>query len=228
MTTKEIAYQKISELVERFEQQYDSYKNSDYNETLTRRDFIDPFFKALGWDIDNENGYAESYREVVHEDKIKIGGSTKAPDYSFRISDEKRLFFVEAKKPCVNIKDEIQPAFQVRHYGWNAQLSVSIVTDFEEFAVYNCTRKPNKTDKATVARIEYFTFRDYISKFDFFWDTFSKEAVLKGKFDKYSIGIASKKGTETVDKDFLKSLDNSRTNLATSIRRNKLCSSANH
>ena len=56
----------------RFEEQYDSYKNSDYNETQTRRDFIDPFFKALGWDIDNEEGYAEAYREVIHEDKVKI------------------------------------------------------------------------------------------------------------------------------------------------------------
>jgi hypothetical protein len=48
MINKETAYKKISELVERFTDQYDSYKKSDYNETLTRRDFIDPFFKALG------------------------------------------------------------------------------------------------------------------------------------------------------------------------------------
>ena len=59
MVTKETAYKKIAELVERFKEQYDSYKKADYNETLTRRDFIDPFFKALGWDIDNKNGYAE-------------------------------------------------------------------------------------------------------------------------------------------------------------------------
>ena len=73
MITKESAFKKIAELVERFGEQIDSYKNSDYNETLTRRDFIDPFFKALGWDTDNEQGYAESYREVIHEDKVKVG-----------------------------------------------------------------------------------------------------------------------------------------------------------
>ena len=117
MVNKERGYKTISELVDRFTDQYDSYKKSDYNETLTRRDFIDPFFKALGWDIDNSEGYAESYREVIHEDKIKISGATKAPDYSFRLVGGKRLFFVEAKKPSVVVKDDIVPAYQICRYG---------------------------------------------------------------------------------------------------------------
>jgi type I restriction-modification system DNA methylase subunit len=217
MINKETAYKKISELVERFEEQYTSYKKSEYNETLTRRDFIDPFFKALGWDIDNEQGYAEAYREVIHEDKIKIGGATKAPDYSFRVGGGKRLFFVEAKKPSVVVKDDILPAYQVRRYGWSAKLSISIITDFEEFAIYDCTKKPIPTDKASVARVKYITFRDYLKEFDFIWDTFSKERVLQGSFDKFILSTANKKGTATVDKEFLQSLDSWRTYLATSI-----------
>ncbi len=217
MTSKQEAYNEISELVERFTEQYDSYKKADYNETLTRRDFIDPFFKALGWDIDNKNGYAEAYREVIHEDRVKIGKATKAPDYSFRLVGGKRLFFVEAKKPSVAVKDEIQPAYQVRRYGWSAKLPVSIITDFEEFSVYDCTKKPNPTDKASVARIKYLTFKDYLKEFDFLWDTFSKERVLKGSFDKFIEGNLHKKGTATVDKEFLQSLDSWRTYLATSI-----------
>jgi len=217
MLKKEEAKKKISELVERFEEQYESYKKTEYNETLTRRDFIDPFFKALGWDVDNENGYAESYREVIHEDKIKVGKATKAPDYSFRLVGGKRLFFVEAKKPHVVVKDDIIPAYQIRRYGWSAKLPISIITDFEEFAIYDCTKKPFATDKTSVARIKYLTFRDYIKEFDFIWDTFSQERVLKGSFDKFILGSANKKGTATVDKEFLESLDRWRTYLATSI-----------
>lgn len=41
---KQVALNKISELVKRFENNFSSYKISEYNETLTRRDFIDPFF----------------------------------------------------------------------------------------------------------------------------------------------------------------------------------------
>jgi type I restriction-modification system DNA methylase subunit len=217
MVNKETAYKTIAALVERFEEQFASYKKAEYNETLTRRDFIDPFFKALGWDVDNAEGYAEAYREVIHEDKIKIGKATKAPDYSFRLVGGKRLFFVEAKKPSVAVKEEIQPAYQVRRYGWSAKLPISIITDFEEFAIYDCTKKPKPTDKASVARIKYLTFREYLSEFDFIWNTFSKERVLKGSFDTYVQSGTQKKGTATVDKDFLESLDSWRTYLAASI-----------
>lgn len=218
--TKEQAYQKIKQLVERFEQQIASYKKADYNETQTRRDFIDPFFKALGWDVDNEQGFTQEYREVIHEDKIKVGKATKAPDYSFRLVGGTRLFFVEAKKPSVAVKDEILPAYQVRRYGWSAKLSISIITDFEEFAIYDCTKKPNEKDKASVARIKYITYKDYLNEFDFLWDTFSKENVPKGSLNQFIKGSANKKGTTTVDNEFLISLDNWRTQLAENIAKN--------
>lgn len=217
MTAKESGLEKVKQLVQRFNEQLPAYKKSDYNETQTRRDFIDPLFKALGWDIDNKQGYAESYREVIHEDKVKVGKATKAPDYSFRLAGGKRLFFVEAKKPSILIKDDIQPAYQVRRYGWSAKLNVSIITDFEEFAIYDCNRKPNPTDKSSVARVKYFTFTEYENEWDFLWETFSKEAVLKGTFDKFLAGTANKKGTASVDKEFLNSLDQWRTLLAESI-----------
>jgi len=217
MQTKEKALKTIKSLVQRFDEQKEFYQNKDYNETQTRRDFIDPFWKALGWDIDNEQGYAESYREVIHEDRIKIGGATKAPDYSFRLPGRKRLFFLEAKKPSVAIKDDAVPAYQIRRYGWSAKMPISVITDFEELAIYDCSNKPKSTDKASVGRIKYLTYSDYIAEFDFIWDTFSKERVLKGSFDKYIQSDKNKKGTTTVDKEFLDSLDKWRVELARNI-----------
>jgi type I restriction-modification system DNA methylase subunit len=217
MIDKSTAWNRINELVNRFGDQYDSYMLAGYNETMTRRDFIDPFFKSLGWDIDNEEGYAEAYREVIHEDKLNIGGATKAPDYSFRLVGGKRLFFVEAKKPSVFVKEDIHPSYQVRRYGWSAKHPISIITDFEEFAIYDCTKKPDPRDKPSVARIKYLTFRDYQKEFDFIWETFSKEHVLKGSFDKFIQSDTHKKGTASVDREFLESLDKWRTYLAVNI-----------
>ena len=207
MVTKEQALEKIKSLVERFNEQIEYYKKGEYKETQTRRDFIDPFWKALGWDVDNESGCAESYREVIHEDRVKVGGATKAPDYSFRLAGGKRLFFLEAKKPSVVIKDETAPAYQVRRYGWSAKMPISVITDFEEFAIYDCSTKPKETDKASNGRIKYLTYLDYLKEFDFIWHTFSKEYVLKGSFDKYITSDKNKKDTTTVDAEFLQSLD---------------------
>jgi predicted type IV restriction endonuclease len=186
------------------------------NETQIRREFIDPFCKALGWDIDNEQGYAEAYKDVVHEDAIKISGSTKAPDYAFRTGGT-RKFFLEAKKPSVNIKTDISPAFQLRRYAWSAKLPLSILTDFEEFAVYDCRIKPEKTDKASTARVSYYTYEDYIDKWDEIAAIFSREAIYKGSFDKYAEDNKRKHGTAEVDDAFLQEIESWREALARNV-----------
>jgi len=210
------APQTVLTLVENFERNLDAYRSGKYNETQVRRDFIDPMFKALGWDMDNSAGYAEAYRDVIHEDAIKIGNSVKAPDYSFRVGGQ-RKFFLEAKKPSVNVKDDVEPAFQLRRYAWSAKLPLSIVTDFEEFAIYDCRQKPVKNDKASKARLFYCTFRDYESKWDEIAAIFSKEAVLKGSFDKYASTSKGKRGTSEVDSAFLEEIEGWRDLLARNI-----------
>ena len=171
------APKEIVDLVERFENNLASYKSGHYNETQVRREFVDPFFKALGWDIDNEQGFAEAYKDVIHEDAIKVGGTTRAPDYSFRIGGQ-RKFFLETKKPSVDIKEDIHPAFQLRRYAWTAKLPLSILTDFEEFSVYDCTIKPDKKDMPSKGRILYLTCRDYLEQWDEIAAIFSKNVIL--------------------------------------------------
>jgi hypothetical protein len=105
----------VLELVERFARNRAQYLNPAYNETQVRREFLDPFFTALGWDVDNTSGHAQQYKDVVHEDAIKVGLDSRAPDYSFRVGGQ-RKFFVEAKKPAVNLKDDPAPASQLRRY----------------------------------------------------------------------------------------------------------------
>jgi predicted type IV restriction endonuclease len=210
------APQTVLTLIENFERNLDAYRNGKYNETQVRRDFIDPLFKALGWDMDNSAGYAEAYRDVIHEDAIKVGISTRAPDYSFRVGGQ-RKFFLEAKKPSVNVKDDIQPAFQLRRYAWSAKLPLSIVTDFEEFAIYDCRQKPDKNDKASTSRLFYCTYRDYAEKWDEIAAIFSKDAVLKGSFDKYAVSTKGKRGTTEVDSAFLEEIENWRNLLAHNI-----------
>ncbi len=174
----------LLDLVARFRAQLPDYKRGQYNETQLRRDFLDPLFRLLGWDVDNRAGYAESFREVVHEDAVKVGGATKAPDYSFRLGG-RRLFFLEAKKPSVCIKEDVAPAYQLRRYAWSAGLQLSILSDFEEFAVYDGSVKPGAKDKPAKARVFYCTFEDYAAKWDEIAALFAKDAVLKGGLERF-------------------------------------------
>lgn len=206
----------IKTLVSRFDRNLDAYRSGHYNETQVRLEFIDPFFKALGWDVHNEAGIAEAYKDVVHEATVKVGGATKAPDYSFRVGGT-RKFFVEAKKPSVDIAHDIHPAYQLRRYAWSAKLPLSILTDFEEFAVYDCRVKPLKTDKAATARIMYLTFREYEERWSEITDILSRDAVWKGDFDRFVESKRKKRGTAEVDSAFLKEIENWRELLARNI-----------
>ena len=207
----------IFALVRRFQLHRESYQSVRYNETQLRREFVDPFFKALGWDVDNEQGNPEAYKDVIHEDAIKIGGTTRAPDYCFLIGGQ-RQFFVETKKPSVNIGKDISPAFQLRRYAWTAKLPLSILTDFEEFSVYDCLiHRPIKTDRASKARTLYFKFSDYIDRWDDIASIFSRDALLKGSFDKYAQKHKKKRGTAEVDDEFLKEIEVWRTVLARNL-----------
>ena len=207
---------RIKELIETFDNNLASYKKGTYNETQVRLEFINPLFEALGWDIYNRDGNAEAYKDVVHEDAIKVGGVTKAPDYCFRIGGT-RKFFLEAKKPSVNIQEDIHPAFQLRRYGWSAKLPLSILTDFEEFAVYDCRVKPSKTDKVSHSRILYLTYKEYEERWDELAGIFSRDSIKKGSFDKYAESNKGKKGTTEVDTAFLNEIEKWRELLARNI-----------
>ena len=212
----------IKSLVERFERNYEQYHSPKYNEAQARLEFINPFFKAMGWDIDNEHGYSETYKEVIYEDSLEIEGETKMPDYAFKIGNE-RKFFVEAKKPSVKLETDIHPAFQLRRYGWSKKLPLSILTDFEKLAIYDCRIKPDKNDKASVGRVALYTYRDYVEKWDEIANIFSKDAILRGSFDKYAEIIKGKKGTVEVDDAFLAEIERWRELLAKNIElRNQL------
>jgi len=45
---------------------------------------------------------------------------------------------------------------EIRRYGFSGKLALSILTDFAELSVYDCTARPYRTDRASRSRITYF------------------------------------------------------------------------
>jgi hypothetical protein len=203
----------IQRLVKLFEHNHDSYHSARYNEAQLRQEFINPFFDALGWDVYNKKEFGEAYKEVIHEASQDVEGVAKAPDYAFRIGGT-RKFFVEAKKPSVNIEHDVHPAFQLRRYTWSAKLPLSILTNFEEFAIYESRSRPDISDSAATGRVMLLNYKEYLTRWDELAAIFSPEAIQKGSFEQYAEGIKGKRGTTEVDDAFLKEMENWRELLA--------------
>jgi predicted type IV restriction endonuclease len=207
----------VAKLVAQFRINRAAYLAPTYLEAHARQQLIDPLFIALGWDVHNTQRAAPDYTQVIFEARLQVGANKRAPDYTFRTGKRDYKFFVEAKKPGVSIKTDASAAYQVRVYGWNAELPLSILTDFEELAVYDCRNKPKPSDKPAVARVDYYTCEEYPDRWQELWDQFSYEAVLQGKLDHFVETLKSKRSTLTVDADFLATIEQWRKSLAQNI-----------
>jgi len=212
------APQEIVELVDQFSRRINEYRSSLYNETELRNEFVNPFFAALGWDMDNRQGLSSDLKEVKVEESIRVEESVKNPDYSFRLG-RNRKFFVETKKPSINIEAGVYPAFQLRRYAWSASLSLSILTDFEEFAVYDCREEPNKANKPGKGRLLYLQYDQYVERWDEIASLFSKQAVQAGSLERFIEAIPEKRGTKRVDAALLDEISGWREALAASLAR---------
>ena len=206
----------LAPLVQRFTQNLDDYMSSRFNETQTRIDFIDPLLGLLGWDVNNVAGQPEAYREIVHEDRIRVGGGTKAPDYGFYLGGD-RQFFLEAKKPSVNIRNSINAAVQLRRYAWSANMPLGLLTDFEEFAVYDCRVEPKASDDPGTALLIYMRFDEYEARWDEISSLFSRDSVVDGSLQSFARSSARIPGTRTVDDAFLRQISEWRGELATDL-----------
>lgn len=208
--------EKVARLAEQFSQNENFYTTKDFVEAECRNKFIDPFLECLGWDVKNEKGARHDKTEVITEDRVVIDNQVKHPDYTLCYGGERKIY-VEAKQPSVDLKDNPEPALQVRRYAYTSKMPIAILTDFQEIAIYDTRIKPSKKDTAATARIEYYSYKQYDEHFEDLYSKISWEAVDLGKFDTYYESAKDKKGTATVDNDILKMIESWRTNLAEDI-----------
>lgn len=194
----------LHELVRKYEQHRDLYLTSRFNETMLRSEFLDPLFELLGWDIKNSAGKRTNEREVILEESLKQNASThsKKPDYTFRLFGE-RKFFVEAKKPCVKIEAEDEPAKQLRRYGYSAGLKVSVLSNFEYLFIYDTTYPVKDEDTRAIALIKSYHYKDYESAFEEISHHLSKDSVYSGTFDDIWKDIESNVAHQSIDNLFL-------------------------
>ena len=209
--------EKLNDLVNRFQTNLTYYKEArnNYNEHSCRIEYIDPLLKILGWDVANEKGLAPQYREVIAEN---YSTPTDRPDYTMTLRGVAK-FFVEAKKPTVDIARVTNPAFQTRKYGWNANHRIAVLTNFEYLVIYDTCYIPKEEDGCAVARYRIFHFTEYVDRYDEIASLISRDVVYSGKFDRYLDDNFPATGGEKqqVDTLFLRQINEWRVSLSNEL-----------
>ena len=194
--------------MEKFRSQQASYTDDSYNETEVRSAFLNPLFRLLGWPVGEAPSGSAVLRDVVQEATVVVDGRTKFPDYAFRLGG-REIFFVEAKKPSEDIAGNRSHAYQTRSYGWSAKHPLTVLTDFEEFALYDTRVPPKPEDDADERRICYIRFGDYADKWDKLAGLLSRDAVRDGRFAAFAENLPAipKRKLREVDDDFLDAIE---------------------
>ena len=181
---------RIKELIDKYTQLVEEKRLGEYNEELTKKDFILPLFEALGWNVYNNPDKTDS---VSAEETI----SKKRVDYGFRINGIPK-FLLEAKAIPVDL-NKAKFAEQAINYSWHKGCTWAVLTDFEGIKVFNAEWKSKTVRENLFLNI---IWSDYLDRFDKLW-WLSKESFEKGLLDKEAELVGKKSKKIPVDKQLL-------------------------
>jgi type II restriction/modification system DNA methylase subunit YeeA len=207
----------LQSLVDKFDVNLPYYKDSRnaYNEHSCRIEYIDPLLVLLNWDVANVKGLPPQYREVIAEN---YSSQTDRPDYSLTLRGVVK-YFVEAKKPSVDILYSHDPALQTRKYGWNAKHKIAILTNFEYLIIYDTTVVPKEDDNSSVARYRIYHYTEYVTKYDELISLISRDTLYSGDFDNKfeTLFPSTARHKLQVDEMFLAQINNWRVSLSNEL-----------
>ncbi|MFH1820861.1 MAG: type I restriction endonuclease, partial [Methanobacteriota archaeon] len=164
---REAAKKKIIELVDKYNKVVEENTVAKYNEEMTKIGFIQPLFRALGWEFENSS-------EVTAEETI----SKKRVDYGFRINGIPK-FFLEAKALKADLNNP-QFAEQAINYAWHKDCTWAVLTDFESLMIFNAEWK---TENLLLSRLISMSCNEFFARFDDLW-LLSRESFEQGLIDR--------------------------------------------
>jgi predicted type IV restriction endonuclease len=144
------AFSRVKELVADFKANENFYLSPQFSEAQARKDYVDKFFMALGWDM-NHDTQKNPYEQEVKIEKNESGSQRRA-DYAFFLGPNFHdvRFFAEAKKPYGEFGTP-DNYFQTLRYGWSGKTPLAILINFEELHILDSRFKPNIGD--TLSRV---------------------------------------------------------------------------
>jgi type I restriction-modification system DNA methylase subunit len=203
---KNLAQDKVQQLVEKFQREQAAGVIGQYNESETKTGFIEPLLQALGWNTQDRN-------EVGLEEKIS-GGRV---DYSLKIRGSPKIY-IEAKPPRARLT-KAEAISQAITYGYNKRsVPWVLLTDFQELRLFDVTIWPNKRNLEAGLRMDL-TYDRFLERFDDLW-LLSKGSVESGVLDRSLLSKKLDYLRRPVDKKILEDMKRWRELLAKDIYKN--------
>ena len=174
-------------------------------EAVTKKDYILPLFRSLGWDV--ESG------EVTAEERVSRG----FVDYGFK-ADNLPMFYLEAKGMNIKNMEQRQWMVQAVNYSWLKAVPWAILTNFRVLKVLNADAK-----LSTPASVQFFEIKcddmlnpQTLDKLLLL----SRESLVEGRLDRAAREWGAIGTTTPVDRRLYEDLFKAREMLMGSIIRN--------
>jgi type I restriction-modification system DNA methylase subunit len=189
----------------------------------TIRVWLNQFLEIFGWDVrDTSQILQEKILSKQEKSRLKeISSTHTTPDYTFKIGGEK-LTFLDAKDTSVNLEKDPKAAFQIKSYGYSISAPCAFISNFEEFAIYDCTYIPAEDQEADFGRL-YFKIEQYIENYEILESHLLKEGVYKGALNElYSETLVGVRNVDRkrLDEKFADQLSEFRLSLSENILQN--------
>lgn len=200
------------------------YLIDEYNNTLrkqnkakiseeTVRTWLNEFLLIFGWDV-KDTGQVWQEQVLKGEERrrlYEIQSSHSKPDYTL-VNGSTIKTFLDAKSLDVNIFTNDEVAFQIRSYGWSAQVPCAFVSNFEQFVIYDTRFVPSDEQDARFGTTQL-TVDEYLDNIDLLYEHLQKEKIYSNILDRLYETTAIE-GKERVDSYFMDILSDFRVELA--------------
>lgn len=183
----------------------------------TIRTWLNELLEIFGWNVQDTS---QVLQERVLDDDLKqklksIDSTHTRPDYILKNGLNIKTF-LDAKSLDVNIFTDAEPAFQIRSYGWSANVPCAFISNFEQFSIYETKTAPNSHDDVKKHVLYQLFIDDYLEQFDILYDHLNHDFICSNKLESLYENI-DLYGKTPLDESFAFTLKHFRCSIAENI-----------
>ena len=186
----------------------------------TIRTWLNEMLEIFGWNVqDSSQVLQERVLDNDLKQKLKSIESTHTrPDYIFKNGLNIKTF-LDAKSLDVNIFSDKEAAFQIRSYGWSANIPCAFISNFEQLSIYETKKAPNVLDDAKKYALYQFSIDDYLDNFDILFEHLNHDLICSNNLETL-YKDADLFGKTPLDESFAYTLQHFRCSIAEDIYAN--------